>query len=150
MVQAMPKHDSSHTTVSAGVTPNIIQHTGFVRRIPNRATGADTGDTHLSSAQAHSPPTSRLPPRVLGDLCRNHFLFLFRTRTVVFCSILCFSEVLNPSIYKRRTTPVCLKQKCAFMQINACMFYCCIYNEKPSVSNAGSYKEEFTTPYKMH
>ncbi|KAG7220715.1 hypothetical protein INR49_017829 [Caranx melampygus] len=76
MVEAMPNHDSSYTTVPAGVSPSITAHTGFVRRIPNRATGADTGDTHLSSAQAHSPPTSRLPPRVLVSGWKVSALFL--------------------------------------------------------------------------
>lgn len=63
-----------------------------MKRIPNRATRADTGDTQLSSAQAHRPPTSRLPPRVLGDLCSNHFLF--RKQAVVLYVIFCFSERL--------------------------------------------------------
>lgn len=73
----MANHDFPQSTVSAGVSPMKTRHTGFVRRIPHRATGADTGDTHPSTAQAHSPPKSRLPPRVLGDLCTNYFLFRF-------------------------------------------------------------------------
>lgn len=75
-----------------------------MRRIPNRATGADTGDTHPTTAQAHSPPMSRLPPRVLGDLCRNHFLFLFRIHTVVLYSMCWCIEVLYYCMYTSRST----------------------------------------------
>lgn len=80
-----------------GVSANITLHARSVRRIPERASGADTGDTQPSSAQAGTVQRRPGGHRAPGDLRAHTFpipvdalvsvsmiFFLLSNKTVLF------------------------------------------------------------------